>query len=215
VKFAPLVLKNLLRNKRRTLLTFLSIGVSIFVFAALVSLPVVAEQILRSTASSLRVVTQSKSGGAFALPEAYQRKIAGLPHIRAVLPVSSFGGIYHEVYDQFSNLAVDSNLPEVYPDWNISPQAADAFRRTRRACLVGKLTMRRFNLRIGQQITLRGTWYPIDVTLQIVGVLGGAAPGDILVFRRDYLTETKAEAFQSRCIGSGSMTRPQSRLRWL
>ena len=38
-KFTRLLFKNLLRSKRRTVLTILSIGVSLFIFAVLVSLP--------------------------------------------------------------------------------------------------------------------------------------------------------------------------------
>jgi putative ABC transport system permease protein len=36
---------------------------------------------------------------------------------------------------------------------------------------------------------LRGTIYPVNVTLQIVGLTGGKAPPDFLVFRRDYLEQ--------------------------
>jgi cell division protein FtsX len=38
MKYVQLVLKNLLRNRRRTILTVLSIGVSLFIFSALISL---------------------------------------------------------------------------------------------------------------------------------------------------------------------------------
>ncbi len=41
MKFLPIVLRNIMRNKRRTILTVLSIAVSVFVFAALMSLPTV------------------------------------------------------------------------------------------------------------------------------------------------------------------------------
>lgn len=49
--------------------------------------------------------------------------------------------------------------------------------------------MKRFNLHLGQQIILKGTLYPFNVTLNIVGVLGGKAYPNILYFRRDYLDE--------------------------
>ena len=50
--------------------------------------------------------------------------------------------------------------------------------------------MKRFNLHEGQQIMLRGTVYPFNVTLDIVGVMqGGSAPANFLIFRRDYLDE--------------------------
>ena len=36
---------------------------------------------------------------------------------------------------------------------------------------------------------LRGTIYPINVTLKIVGTMGGKSPPNFLLFRRDYLEE--------------------------
>ena len=56
MKYTALVLKNLVRSKRRTILTVLSIAVSLFIFSALVSVPTVADQILVNTASSTRGV---------------------------------------------------------------------------------------------------------------------------------------------------------------
>ena len=49
--------------------------------------------------------------------------------------------------------------------------------------------MKRFRLHLGQQIQLRGTLYPFNVTLNIVGTFSGKAPPNFLLFRRDYLEE--------------------------
>lgn len=190
MKFAALVLKNLTRNKRRTVLTVLSIAVSLFIFSALASVPIVANQILSDSASSVRVACHNKAGLAYSLPEAYKQRIAATPHVVAVVPESWFGGIYHEVSDQFPNLAVDPEAIDVmWPDWGMSAQAIAQFKRLRTACLVAPGTMKRFNWHIGQQIMLRGTLYPFNVTLTIVGILGGKAPPNFLLFRRDYLEE--------------------------
>src|SRR5208337_476209 len=190
MKYAYLVIKNLLRNRRRTILTVISIAVSLFIFSALVSVPSVAERALSATASSLRVACHNKAGLTYPLPEAYGRQIAAQPHVEAVAAESWFGGIYHEVTDQFPNLAYDADQIEtIFPDWGISRQEAADFRRLRTAALVGPATMQRFHWRIGQQIVLRGTLYPFNVTLNIVGKLGGKAPPDFLIFRRDYLEE--------------------------
>ena len=51
-QFTRLMCKNLLRSKRRTVLTVLSIAVSLFIFAVLVSLPTFANQMLADTTSS-------------------------------------------------------------------------------------------------------------------------------------------------------------------
>jgi putative ABC transport system permease protein len=190
MKYLGLVFKNLGRNKRRTILTVISIAVSLFIFSALVSLPTVANEVLSDTASSVRISVHNEAGLAYNLPMSYKQRIARTPHVEAVIAQSWFGGILHDVNDQFPNLAIDPEQIDVmWPDWGITKQVGDAFRSTRTACLVGEATMRRFNLHIGQQIMLRGTIYNFPITLNIVGVLGGKAPPAFLLFRRDYLEE--------------------------
>ncbi len=191
MKYVALVLKNLTRSRRRTILTIFSIAVSLFIFSALVSLPAVANQVLADSASSERIVCHNKAGLAYAMPEAYKQRIAATPHVVAVTPESWFGGVYHEVSDQFPNLAVDPDTAEaMWPDWGVSKEAWKKFETLRTACLVGPGTMKRFHLHVGQQIILRGTMYPLNLTLDIVGVMrGGSAPPNFLIFRRDYLEE--------------------------
>jgi len=191
-----LVSVNLLRNPRRAILTTLAIAVSIFVLSVLLSLPAIADQVLRDRASSLRVICHSKAGMFYSLPEAYRRKIERLPDVQAVTAFTVFLGIYHQPTDQLPNAAVDhEHLEAIWPDWGISPAEAQEFKRLRIACLAGPALMERFHWHIGQQITLRGTIYPVNLTFQIVGELGDKAPPPVLLFRRDYLDEaTKARS---------------------
>lgn len=190
MKFITLILKNLMRSKRRTILTVASIAVLLFIFSALISLPTAVNQVLSDTASSVRVATHNKAGGTYHMPQAYKQRIATTPHVVAVVPQSWFGGVYHEVSDQFPNSAVDPEQVEVmWPDWGISKQAFADFKRLRTACLVGIGTMKRFNLHVGQQIQLRSSRYQFNVVLNIVGELKGKAPPNFLLFRRDYLEE--------------------------
>jgi putative ABC transport system permease protein len=190
MKYTALVFKNLVRSKRRTFLTVLSIAVSLFIFSALISIPTVADQILGNTASSTRVATHNKAGLAYSIPVAYKQRIMAVPHVEVVVPESWFGGVYHEVYDQFPNLAADpEEVDKMWPDWGISADQFAQFKKIRTAALVGGDTMKRFHLQVGQQIQLKGTLYPFNVTLVIVGTISGKAPPDFLLFRRDYLEE--------------------------
>src|SRR5207249_4285715 len=45
----------------------------------------------------------------------------------------------------------------------IDPAAVARFRKTRNGALVGETTMRKFGWRIGQEVTLRGTLFPVDL----------------------------------------------------
>ena len=191
MRFTALVLKNLLRSKRRTILTVLSIAVSLFIFSALISLPTIANHVLADSASSVRIACRTKMGLAYPLPEAYKSKIVATPHVIAVTPDNFFGGIYHEVSDQFPNIAVDPEKIDVmWPDWGFSPGGVEEFKKLRTACLVADGTMKRFHLNVGQQIQLRGAgYYPVNVVLTIVGTIARGPAPSFLVFRRDYLEE--------------------------
>jgi putative ABC transport system permease protein len=188
MKYWRLIFKNLVRSKRRTILTILSIAVSLFIFAAMISMPVLFNQVLTARASSLRIACHNKAGFVYALPEAYKQRIATTPHVEAVAAQSWFGGIYHDPTEQFPNFAIDhEEIEKIYPDYG--PPARPPFTAPPTATLVGLDTMRRFGWKLGDHITLRGTIYPINVTLHIVGTLGDTAPPNFLMFRRDYLEE--------------------------
>ena len=190
MKYLALIFKNLGRSKRRTILTILSIGVSLFVFAVLIGVPAIANKAVADTASSVRLICTNKAGMTYTLPAAYRARIAALPHVQAVIAQAWFGGIYHDFNDQFPNLAIDSDQVGVmWPDWNISPQALEDFQKIRTAALVGAGTMQRFHFHVGQQIMLRSPIYQFNLTFKIVGVTGGKAPANFLVFRRDYLEQ--------------------------
>ena len=190
MKYLGLIFKNLFRNKRRTFLTAFSIAVSLFIFSALVGMPTLANEILADRATSQRIVTHNKSGLTYSMPHAYRQKIALLPHVTATAAQSWFGGILHDVNDQFPNMAIDADqADQVWPDFGITPEEWEKFKKLRTAALVGPEVMKRFNLQVGQQITLKGALYPFNVTLDIVGVFGGKAPPSFLYFRRDYLEE--------------------------
>src|SRR5258708_971548 len=187
MKYLKLVLKNLLRSKRRTILTILSIAVVLFIFSVLVSLPTFGNQILAHTTSSVRIISRTKMGLAYPLPVAYKTKIATIPHVVAVAPLVIYGGIYHEVSDQFPSVATEAKEIDMWSDWGLT--GLDEFKKLKTPCLVAQGTMRRFNLHVGQQIQLRGTVYPFNVTLTIVGTIDKGPVPSFLIFRHDYFEE--------------------------
>jgi len=183
-------MRNLTRNVRRTILTVGAIAVALFLFASLMSLPGVVNQILHARVNTLRIVVLSKGGFLYSLPYAYKRRIESIRHVELVLGEDVFMGTYRGPGDQIPSVAVDhENVREMFSDFGITQAAADEFKHVRTGALVGRALMRTFGWRIGQHITLRGTIYPVDIELQIVGTLAGASPDYALLFRRDYLEE--------------------------
>src|SRR5260370_17086265 len=121
----------------------------------------------KDTTSSVRIICRTKMGLAYPLPVAYKPKIAAIPHVVAVAPLVIYGGIYHEVSDQFPSVATEAAQIDMWSDWGLT--VVDKFKKIHTASLVSETTMRRFNLHVGQQIQLRGTVHPFNLTLTIFG----------------------------------------------
>ena len=190
MNYLSLVLRNLTRNKRRTILTSFSITVSVFIFASLISLPGLLNQVLRDRANSLRLICHSKASLLYMLPESYRRRIETVPHVQAVAAYSVFLATYRDPNQQLGVLAVDHDqIREIFPDWDVSPQTDHEFKSLRTAALVATNLMKVYGWKVGQTIILRGTMYPVDLQLTIVGVLNEEASGPRIIFRRDYMEE--------------------------
>ena len=190
MNYLSLVLRNLMRNKRRTILTSLSITVSVFIFASLISLPGLINQVLRDRATSLRLITHSKASLFYMLPESYRRRIETVPHVEAVAAYSVFLATYRDPTEQLGVLAVDDDhIHDIFPDWEVSAEAEHEFQSMRTAALVATNLMKVYRWKVGQTIMLRGTMYPVDLQLTIVGVLSEAGAGPRIIFRRDYMEE--------------------------
>jgi len=190
MRYLSLVLRNLTRNKRHTILTTLSISVSVFIFASLISLPGLLNQILRDRANSRRLITHSKASLFYMLPESYRRRIEAVPHVEAVASYSVFMATYRDPSVQLGVLAVDDDhIHEIFPDWDVSAETEHEFKTIRTAALVAPPLMKLYGWKVGQTIMLKGTLYPVDVQLTIVGVMNEQASGPRIIFRRDYMEE--------------------------
>lgn len=185
-----IVLRNLGRNTRRTVLTVLAIALAILAYTTVAGFPYLLGRILGSSDSARRIVSTNKSGFFQFLPSAYRTKIQGIPHIQAVSAIVLFGGEYHSPSDRLG-FAIDPDAGAVlWPDWGFTAARAAKLERERTACLVPPALMRQFGWHIGQQIILKGTLYPVNLMLRIADTLGAKAPPDALMFRRDYLDES-------------------------
>jgi putative ABC transport system permease protein len=102
MKFSRLILKNILRNKRRTLLTISSLVVSLFL---IITLATILTEFSRGSEASnpLRLITRHAVSLGFTLPVAQQQRIATVPGVKSVMPFSWFGGIYKDEKNFFAN----------------------------------------------------------------------------------------------------------------
>ncbi len=108
MKFNKLILKNILRNKRRTLLTISSLVISLFL---MITLATILTELTSSSDKSnpLRLVTRHAVSLGFTLPVSQRQRIATVPGVKNVMTFSWFGGIYKDPKNFFANFAVDAD----------------------------------------------------------------------------------------------------------
>ena len=188
MKFSKLVLKNILRNKRRTLLTISSLVVSLFL---IITLATILTEFTRGSEKSnpLRLVTRHAVSLGFVLPVAHQQRIATVPGVKAVMPFSWFGGIYKDEKNFFANFAVDAaKLRDVMTELKMSDAEWQAFISDRQGAIVGQKLVKLYGFTPGQRVTLRSPIYDRSVEFIIRGVCTG---GDekTLFFHHEYINE--------------------------
>ena len=188
--FGRFIWRNAWRNKRRTGLTVLSIGFSLFLLITLLTFMNVLLNPVTQDEAALRLITSRSTSIAEMMPLAYGEKIRRLPHVEHVASLQWFNGVYKDPDFLFANFATDpKEIFEIYTEQKISPDAKAAFIAERDATTVSENLAKRFNWKIGDRITLQGTIFPVDIELKIVGVFFEPLGQEMLYFRFDYLDE--------------------------
>jgi putative ABC transport system permease protein len=185
MKTVRLILKNTVRNPRRTVLTILTITVSIFLVSTLQAVLHNLETIGLSNSSNLRVVVHRATAMTESMPVSYKQRIAALPGVRYVESMDWFGGYYIDPGNFFANFATDvDDFEKIADELVIPPDQLVAWKRERTAALVGKGLMETYHWKLGDRITLKGTIYPLDPELVIRAVY--TDPEDVSVERAVY-----------------------------
>jgi putative ABC transport system permease protein len=185
------ILKNALRNKRRALLSILSVAVSLFLLVMLLVALHVITTPAEGAGTELRVAVRSKISIANLLPARQLPIIERIPGVEVVTPFTWFGGKYkNEEGMTFAQFAIDpKKLRGVFTEARMSAACYEAFEAERTACIIGKISAEKYKLKIGDKITLESTVYPVTMEFKIVGIYAGTADDRNMLFRQDYLDE--------------------------
>jgi putative ABC transport system permease protein len=186
------IVRNALRNKRRLILTVLSVALSLFLFVTLRTALKLMTSPPTTDQAALRLAVRHKVSLANVLPEKYQYQIERIPGVKYCSKFTYFGGIYKDMsLSNFAQFAVDADrILKIFSEMDVDPQQADAFIREKNACLVGTKLMERFGWKIGDRITLLGAIWPCDLELVIRAVYRGNGIDETMVmFHHDYFDD--------------------------
>jgi putative ABC transport system permease protein len=191
LRLLPLILRNVLRNRRRSLLTLASSAVSLALLALLLA---IYQGFFHaddaSPSETLRLICRHRVSLTQPLPASHQQRIAGVPGVAKVSAWTWFQGTFREPRDFFARFAVDpETIFEIRKDWSVPSDQLKAFRSSRTACAIGEKIATQYKLALGERVTIVGDIYPVTLELTVAAIYAHPPNGEALIFHREYLAE--------------------------
>lgn len=191
IRLAPLVLRNVFRNRRRSLLTLASSAVSLALLAMLLA---IYQGFFHGEDSSpteaLRLICRHRVSLTQSLPASHQSRLEAVPGVRSVSAWTWFQGTYIDPKNFFARFAVDADrIFDLRQDW-VAPEAErKAFEKQRTACAVAQKIADDYKIKVGDRVTIVGDIYAVTLELTVATIFQHPPNTECLIFHREYLTE--------------------------
>src|SRR3984893_7948336 len=186
------VSKNAFRNKRRSILTILSIGGSLLLLTFLITIWRSFYDSKPTEESAQRLIVRHKVSLVFNLPSYYRQKIQAIPHVREVVNQQWFGGQYidDKPAHYFAQFGTDpQEIFKVYPEFKIPPDQLEAWQHDRAGAVVDVGLAKKFGWKVGDRLNITGKIFPVDLELTIRGIFTPPDPTQSIYFNKDYIAE--------------------------
>jgi putative ABC transport system permease protein len=186
------VTKNAFRNKRRSILTVLSIAFSLLLLTLMMTIWRAFYLDEGSAESAERLVVRHRVSLTFSLPGFYREKIRSVPGVVAVVPVSWFGGIYKDDKPEnfFAQFGTDpEEFFKVYRDIQMPADQRTAWQRDRQGVIVDDTLAEKYGWKLGDRVVLKGTIYPVDLELYVRGIFSSYPDDKAVYFNSKYVEE--------------------------
>jgi putative ABC transport system permease protein len=192
VTLTRFVTKNAFRNKRRSILTVLSIAFSLLLLTLMMTIWRAFYLDEGSSESAQRLVVRHRVSLTFDLPGFYREKIRAVPGVVSVVPVSWFGGIYKDQKPEnfFAQFGTDpEEFFKVFRDIDLPQDQIAAWQRDRQGVIVDDTLANKYGWKLGDRIVLQGTIYPVNLELIVRGIFHSVPAKKSVYFNTKYVEE--------------------------
>ncbi|MBM3759605.1 MAG: ABC transporter permease [Acidobacteria bacterium] len=192
LRLLPLIFKNTLRSKRRSILTVLSVTMSFTLLGVLFAMYNAFYFSDPTAAQALRLITRNRISLTVIMPASYKQKIRSVAGVKDLYISMWYGGTYKDqTADQRNNLARFAVEPEdffkVQIDLEVAPEQKQAFLKERTACIIGSRLANKLDIKLGDRITLKGDIFPGNMELNVRGIFDDPLADETLFFNNEYL----------------------------
>jgi putative ABC transport system permease protein len=196
-RYLPLILKNCWRNRRRTLLTVASIGISMCLLGVMMSMYHAFYLAEPAADEALRVVVRNRVSLTVPIPLSYMNRIKQIPGVREAMIGNWFGGTYKDNRDpknMFARFAVEpEKLFQVYGEIRLPDDQKKAFLQDRAGCIVGRDVAKNHNLKIGDRLPLIGDIYPGNFEFTVRGIFDWPRTSEVMYINKEYVDQSLPE----------------------
>jgi len=188
-----LVFRNLVRNRRRSLLTAGSVAVSftlLLVFFAsyrFLESPPASE----SERSHLVLIVAASTSPVQPIPLSYRSRIERLQGVRAVTQIFWFDARYKSEDTVIASLSLDpQTVFTFFPNWQLPEEEKEQFMREKVAAIAGRATANKYGWKVGDHIYVSSpSYFGVGVDLILRGIYDAEEEHSYLVFHWDYLND--------------------------
>lgn len=176
IRYVPLVVKQVLRHRTRTLLTLLGVGSAMFLFSAVQALQHGVSEATQTTSKDTTLVVYRQNRFCpytSRLPEGYERRISAITGVAAVVPMKivvnncqasldtvTFRGVPHEEFKKMAGRFV------------LLSGSLEEWERRGDAALIGETLATRRRAKVGESMAAAG------ITVYVAGIIRSDEPQD-------------------------------------
>jgi putative ABC transport system permease protein len=186
------VTKSAFRNRRRSVLTVVSIMFSLVLLTVMMTVWHSFYIDKGSAQSAQRLITRHRVSLTNFLPTYYREKIRAVPGVVAVAPTQWFGGMYKDEKPEnfFAQFGTDpAEIFKVMTDFKIPSDQLEAWQHDQAGAVVDSELAKKFGWKIGDRIVLKGTIFPVNLELTIRGIFTAPQPSITVYFNWKYVEE--------------------------
>lgn len=196
MKHAPLIWRNLLRRKTRTIFAFLSVVIAFVLFGVLATIRVAFSYGIE-VAGADRLIMVHKVSFINFLPVSYKERVKAVEGVRDATHATWFSGIYQDPSNFFAQMAVEpEEWLRMYPEYVLPGDQQKTWIADRTGAIAGRAVAERFGWNVGDRIPLQGTIFQGGTwEFTIDGIFDGNREGvdtNQLFFHNAYLWEKAA-----------------------
>ncbi|PYV65824.1 MAG: hypothetical protein DMG97_31210, partial [Acidobacteria bacterium] len=191
VTLTRFVMRSAWRNKRRSILTVLSL---MFFFLLLTFLLTIWRAFYIdewSSVSASHIVCRHRASLAVPLPSYYRQKIRLIPGVVAVIPLNLFEGDYKDPKaNDFAQIGTDPDeYLKAYPEYEIPQDQVSAWQHDSAGAIAGSELATKQGWKIGDKLIIQGGKFPVNLELNLRGTFKSPFPINAVYFNWKYVQQ--------------------------